>query len=73
MYKCDACGNSTAPGEGIRRVVTNVRFRTYPVRTYKHKGDTVTDPGGHGSEIINEAKVCRGCEFKMWGNEGAPS
>jgi hypothetical protein len=71
MYKCDNCGKSTRPGEKIRRVVTSVRSKTYPARTYKRKGHSITDPGGFGMETINEVKTCVGCQFMiaLWGNE----
>lgn len=74
MYRCQMCGQSTKPGDPIRRVVMKTREKDYQPRKYKLPGKNkmeVRDPGGCGREIVKELAVCGVCEFRCQvGNEG---
>lgn len=55
MFKCNVCKKSSRSGESCTRVVVEVRNVVHPKREWAN------DPGGTGTQIVSEAKVCPRC------------
>ncbi len=57
-FRCDSCGK-------VRWkpviVATRLRAKTYPARTYVHKGEKVEDNGGQGLETAESGRYCIHC------------
>lgn len=67
MYRCESCRQAVAPGvKQHRRVVATAPIR-YPKREDAHrrkvkkKQKWFDDPGGRGTRIVRELKVCPHC------------
>lgn len=73
MFKCDVCKQDTKPGESMQHLVAAVRRKTYPYRPnahrykrfdgHKHHKLVRDDPGGTGTEIVRELRVCDDCKL----------
>jgi hypothetical protein len=71
MYRCQLCSRVSAAGTPQRRVVLTTRARKYPFRrdanvifrivNGKWKEVKIDDPGGTGTEIVSEVRVCPEC------------
>lgn len=70
MYRCDVCDSLAAPGTPLHRLTTLTRPVEYPLRPKVHwhppkaggAGKWVDDPGGRGTEIVRELRVCPRCQ-----------
>lgn len=62
MFKCEAdgCGRTTDPRETMTRVVRSTRPRNYYYRPEANR-DGQDDPGGEGTEVVSEIRVCETC------------
>lgn len=65
MYICGNCDKPTTTKMKMQRHVMQTRSVEYPARSYKQKGETVTDPGGAGFETVTEIPVCERCALKL--------
>jgi hypothetical protein len=71
VYRCELCSSVVPASTPEIRVVVERREREYPARHRANrlierlKGERDQrhrdDPGGHGSEIVHEARVCAAC------------
>lgn len=67
MYRCDLCNRIVAAGNRAANLVLEHRQRRYPPRAKANpirrngKKKRTDDPGGTGSEIVREVKVCPAC------------
>lgn len=83
MYRCEFCNQVTKPKEACIKLVTKTRQKQYPLRSKvcpayywadgvftrsKRSQDRRDDPGGMGTEIAQEKKVCNKCALENKGN-----
>jgi hypothetical protein len=69
MYRCDVCASVSPPAVPSNRIVVETRPIEYPRRAKAHwhppkppkPGTWVDDPGGRGTAIVRELRVCPGC------------
>ena len=69
MYRCAVCGSVVPPSTPSNRVTVETRPVEYPPRPKVHwhppkdggKGKWVDDPGGRGSQIARELRMCPRC------------
>lgn len=67
MYRCDLCNRIVAAGTRAVTIVLETRPRLYPRRPKANrihkngKTEHTDDPGGKGTEIVREVKVCPFC------------
>jgi hypothetical protein len=65
MFNCDICKKAVGPRKLPTKVVTKTREATYPARDYAHPHalteEAAHDPGGRGTEIVEEKNVCQDC------------
>lgn len=61
MFRCDACGKQSQPGEKMIRVVTETRPKTYTRTRTRRDGSEYEEEVGYGEEIVSEAKVHAAC------------
>lgn len=63
MFVCQQCRRQTQPGEKAHMLVLETRVHVHPARSYLVRGDprTRTDPGGSGTQIVRELRVCGAC------------
>jgi len=70
MYRCEDCRKVSKPGEECHIVVRETRNHVFPVRLNAHrykrngKEEIRDDPGGHGKQIVREARICGRCMDK---------
>lgn len=64
MFKCSACNKASAAYEKPVTVVLERKMADHP-SVYVMKKDK-TMPGGRGSQIVREAKMCASCASKTW-------
>lgn len=71
-YRCDSCGFAVKAGTSCKKVVVLVREVHFPERPKANKAKVVQkngkkkavwipDPGGVGTQIVKEAKMCTRC------------
>lgn len=67
MYRCENCDNVSEPGDRLNKVVVRTREHQHPFRAGAHrftregKEVIMDDPGGVGSQIVQEMGVCEPC------------
>lgn len=66
MFKCTNCGRNTFRGEPLTRVTLKTREKVYPPRAYANRWHEPSrtwpaDPGGKGTEIVEEGDFCPRC------------
>jgi hypothetical protein len=67
MFRCDQCGRVTKPFEPAHIVPVETRLYQFPRRPKAHvfkkglKTEVRDDPGGQGTQIVREAKLCKQC------------
>ena len=69
MYRCDVCDSLVPPNTPSITIIVETRPRDYPHRGKAHwipptnggKGKWIDDPGGAGTEIVRELRVCAAC------------
>jgi len=69
MYRCDVCDRVVPANTPCTRIVVETRAVEYPEREDAHwtppsaggKGKWIDDPGGSGTEIVRELRVCPDC------------
>jgi hypothetical protein len=68
MYRCQeaGCKNVSQPNQRAFYRVLATRERVYPERRMpgSEGGWKTVDPGGRGTEIVREIKVCASCAKK---------
>lgn len=57
-FKCEKCKKAQSAGTAPIRVVTETRYKEYPVRTRNYH---TIDKGGVGTEIVKEGNYCSPC------------
>ena len=57
MYKCERCGQSTAPGDKMEKIVTETRSKVYMAKNKRGR----EYEAGRGWEIVKEIAVCPQC------------
>jgi hypothetical protein len=76
VFRCEFCSRVSAAGTPARRIIVQVRPRTYPYRPGanrivrldpkgKPKVYYIDDPGGVGREAAREAIVCASCAARL--------
>lgn len=75
MFICTNCGQQTRSGEPATKVVLKTRERIYPERPWANryvpsKGTWPADPGGKGTEIVEEGSFCPRCAAAAATGEG---
>lgn len=81
MYRCDVCDRVSESGQPARTVVVETRDVEHPRRKaiYWHppkdgeKGKWVDDPGGPGTAIVRELRVCEDCHAKLLAQKRPPN
>ena len=70
MYRCDVCDRVSESGQPTKTIIFETRRIEHPQRekVYWHrpkpgerKGRWVGDPGGIGTAIVRELRVCEDC------------
>ena len=69
MFRCDVCDCVVPANTPSNSIVVETRPVEYPLRPKVHwippkdgqKGKWIDDPGGHGTEIAREQRVCPQC------------
>jgi len=72
MYRCEVCDRVTESGTPSNRIVIETRPTEYPHREKVHwhpptdrgQGKWVDDPGGVGTEVVREIRMCPECAAK---------
>jgi len=81
MYRCDVCDSIVPPNTSSITIVVETRPREYPQRSKAHwippanggKGKWIDDPGGAGTEIVRELRVCAPCAATRGHPAGDPA
>ena len=69
MFKCEACKNTTKPGETCTQVVVEWRKKSYSAQSHMGPKDKfgsakmVSGRSGEGYEAVRSVKVCPDCIF----------
>ena len=83
MYRCELCGETSAPGEQAHHVIVETREVSYPRRSHSQaptrrkdrqkRARWGADPGGEGAEIVDEALACTACAARVEESRRLPS
>ena len=83
MFRCQHCGTVTPPRVSAETVVVVTRLQTYPFREdahritdcrrHKNPHPAHDDPGGTGSAIVREIRVCPPCKRALQPEPAAPT
>jgi len=64
MFICDECERPSQPCETMVKRTIIVKTVYHPEHTYKDKHKrTIHDPGGQGTQIVKEGKLCQSCAY----------
>jgi hypothetical protein len=74
MYRCEVCDRVSECGQPAKTIVVETREIEHPHREEvywrkpkpgERKGKWLPDPGGTGTAIVRELRVCEDCHAKL--------